>query len=59
VGIIFKEDLQYRIMNLRYAISDIEKTLDSHKGRERGYREGKMLAHKGELRFLEGLLQVA
>jgi hypothetical protein len=56
---MFKEDLQYRIMNLRYAISDIEKTLDSHKGRERGYREGKMLAHKGELRFLEGLLQVA
>lgn len=52
----FRDDIEYRIANLRFAMADIkEESVDP--GWEAGYRRGRLFSMESELRFLEGLVK--
>lgn len=54
----FRDDIEYRIANLRFAIKDfMDEDPAELKEWSKGYREGKILSMESELRFLEGLVK--
>lgn len=54
----FKDDIEYRIANLREAIRIIvEDEFESDDMWEHGYRDGRLAQLESELRFLENLIK--
>ncbi len=54
----FRDDIEYRIANLRFAINDLIEAdaIYEDVGWEKGYRDGRLTQMESELRFLEGLV---
>ena len=51
-----RDDIEYRIRNLKESIRIITEDESDHDDWDAGYKEGKLQSQQSELRFLQGIL---